>query len=287
MASRFLTLPDGTRARYWDAPAHQPDAPTVLLLHGANLAIEIWEPWFGWLAGRFRLVAVDLPGHGRTTGTTAYASAAKGAANFVDDFATALRLDRPFALAGHSFGGEVAWRFSLRHPERVSRLALIAPAGLAEPGGAQRALYRLARTPWGPLALRLLATRDRFAKGLASNAHDPRTITPELADVLWRFSRAGANPTAAIARIRALSVESDTTVRLGDVRAPTLLLWGRQDAVFPPALADRFAAAIPGARVVFFDACGHFPMLEAAEASADQLAAFLEAAPERTIPAGT
>ena len=110
--SRFITLPDGARAHYRIRGADS--APTLLLLHGSNATLFTWEPWSKTLSDHFRVVSVDLPGHGLTGPVPDHDYSAAGMAKFVGEFADALGI-KSFALAGNSMGGGVAAYFAETH----------------------------------------------------------------------------------------------------------------------------------------------------------------------------
>jgi pimeloyl-ACP methyl ester carboxylesterase len=260
--SHYVTLPGGTRARYRDDPAATGERPTLVLLHGASTALESWDSWVERLRGRWRIIRVDLPGHGFTGKTVEQDYAVPGLVAFVDAFTGALGLDRPFFLAGHSMGGHVAWRFTLLRPELVAGLMLVAPGGIAPPGGPQGRAYRLAARPGGKLLLRFLLSRTALERGLKAVFHDAALVTPAMVERYWAMSHLPGNRAAAIARFAAPTVDRALVARLGEITQPTLILWGRDDPVFPPALADAFTAAMPQATLVTYDRCGHFPMEE-------------------------
>jgi pimeloyl-ACP methyl ester carboxylesterase len=157
---------------------------------------------------------------------------------FVDSFIRCLGLDSPFVLAGHSNGGEIAWRFALQHPGRIAKLILVAPAEFREPGGPAGRIYRLLRRPVRPLLWRLLASRERFARGLRAVFYDDALVTPDMINRYWQFSRRKGSRAATIARIRNQRLEPTMMTRAGDISAPTLILWGRDDPVFPVRLGS-------------------------------------------------
>jgi pimeloyl-ACP methyl ester carboxylesterase len=261
LPGRFVTMPGGTVARYCDIrPSIAPHIPSVLLLHGGNLSLESWEPWLQRLGEAARLIAVDLPGHGLTGATAEGDYSLSGLLAFVDAFIRCLGLDRPFVLAGHSYGGEIAWRFALQHPGRIAKLILVAPAGFREPGG-----------PW-----RLLASRERFAGGLRAIFYDDALVTPDMIDRYWQFGRRKGSRAATIARIRNQRVEPTMISRLRDISAPTLILWGRDDPVFPARLGTALAQAIPDAKLIIYGSCGHLPMIEQPERTSRDVIEFLE-----------
>jgi pimeloyl-ACP methyl ester carboxylesterase len=277
LPERFVTMPNGIVARYCDYSASVTPSPApVFLLHGANLSLESWEPWLRRLAGTTRLIAVDLPGHGLTSAAAGGNYSMSAMVAFVDAFIRCLGLDAPFVLAGHSYGGEIAWRFALQYPRRIAKLILISPAGLSEAGGPSGRVYQLVRRPLGPLLWRLLASRERFAAGLRAVAYDDALVTPDMIDRYWQFSRRKGVAAATIRRIRSQGVEPSMIGRLGEIGAPTLILWGRDDPVFPARLGSVLAEAIPKARLILYESCGHLPMIEQPERTTRDMIAFLK-----------
>src|SRR5215469_12766083 len=109
-------------------------APVLLLLHGSNASLFTWEPWSKTLSDHFRVVSVDLPGHGLTGATANHDYSSSGMENFVLAFADKLGL-KSFALAGNSMGGGIAARFAEDHPDRVNALILVDAAGMPSKQG--------------------------------------------------------------------------------------------------------------------------------------------------------
>jgi pimeloyl-ACP methyl ester carboxylesterase len=280
--SRYLELPSGTRARYQDHPSENHGAsPTILLLHGGNMSLESWASWVERLRGSARIVTVDLPGHGLTGATLEKDYSIAGLVTFVDQFTTALKLDRPFVVAGHSTGGQVAWRFALRRPERIEKLVLVAPGGVAPPGGPQAAAYRIAALPGGALLLRLFASRSRFAAGLRTVFHHKSVVTAEMVDLYFAMSRREGTREATFTRLRSASFDPAMVAHLSDIEAPTLIIWGLNDTVSPVEQSATFTRAIRAARLVTYDGCGHFPMVEFPDPTVSDLRSFLAAASYR------
>ena len=146
--SQFLKLPGGTVARYQDFPADQGrTGDALVLLHGGAVSLESWTPWIDRLRGTRRIVAIDLPGHGLTGATTENDYSVEAMVAFVKSAVDALGLQDGVIIAGHSMGGHVAWRFARRHPSLVRKLVLLAPGGLATPGGPQARAISSHRCP--------------------------------------------------------------------------------------------------------------------------------------------
>ena len=278
--SQFLKLPGGTVAHYRDyAPASgDAGAPVIVLLHGSNASLHTWEPWAQRLKTTMRVVTVDLPGHGLTGSTVEGDYSTEGMVAFVDSFTRALGIERPFVLAGNSMGGHVAWRFTLAHPERVSKLILVDAGGVTMPGVdlTPPIGFRLARSPIFAPILRHFAPRAIFEKTLQAAFYGPSLATPEMVDRYWELNRRPGTPAATFARFRLPLFDPAMMARLSDIHVPTLILWGQEDALLPVSFAKVFAEKIPGSTVMIYERCGHIPMEEAPDRSAADVHVFVE-----------
>jgi pimeloyl-ACP methyl ester carboxylesterase len=152
-------------------------------------------------------------------------------------------------IVGHSWGGGFALRFAELHPDRVDRLALIAPGGLDVRDVWE---FRLMRIPLlGEVAVCLTSAVSARHMLRKSFAHRKRITYNRMDDVL----RARRSPGKRLARLRdMLRVErsvrwADTERDLHRVQLPTLIIWGDQDRYFPVSLIDRFTARLPTAAI--------------------------------------
>src|SRR5689334_372540 len=119
--SRFIDI-DGAHAHVRDQG--NPTGIPVVLIHGANGSLHVWEGWAKALGDKARLISVDLPGHGLTGAWPRREYTVEAYAEFIDDLVRTLHLHQ-FVLVGHSLGGGIAWYFAATHPGRVSQLILI------------------------------------------------------------------------------------------------------------------------------------------------------------------
>jgi pimeloyl-ACP methyl ester carboxylesterase len=280
--SRFVTLPDGTRVHYRDRGA--PGAPALLLIHGSNASLFTWEPWTQRLVEDFRVVAVDLPGHGLTgaTPTDDYSEAAM--TDFVRAFADEIGLSR-FAIAGNSMGGGIALRFAEDHPERVTSLILVDALGMPGREGDRIPLaFRLARIPVLNRLLVHVTPRALIVEGLNDAIANKAIITDDMIDRYWDFARMQGPREATVERF---TTPRDTYVadHMDKLRAPTLILWGARDRLIPAAAAGKFHAAVPGSKFIVYPTAGHLPMEEAPDRSAADVKRFLKE-PPRVAAAG-
>ncbi len=265
--SRFVEVA-GLRLHLRDSGPR--DAPALVLLHGFGDSLLGWEAWAQDLQADFRVVRIDLPGAALTGSDPAGDYSDEHAVQLLLALMDQLGLARA-SFIGHSMGGRIAWRFAAEQPQRVQRLVLLAPDGFASPG------FEYGKTPeFGP-GLGLMAfvlPRVAVRLSLAPAYADPGRITDEAVDRLWHLVRAPGVRDAMLVRLRGW-VPQDPTARLGRITAPTLLLWGEQDAMIPVANAQDYLRAIPNARLVTLPGVGHLPQQEAPAASLPAVRDFL------------
>ncbi len=240
------------------------DPEPLVLLHGTASSLHTWEGWTQELRATRRVVSFDLPGFGLTGPFTgAYDRddyRGDTYARFVLDVLDQLQLAR-VVLAGHSLGGEIAWRVAAAAPRRVSRLILIGATGPAFEPLAEPLAFRLLQAPvLGWLGQHLLP-RSLVVEGLVSAVGDPDRIRSEQVDRHYELALREGNRQALALR-RQQARRGEHAERIAGLRLPALLLWGGRDRWVPPAVGQQFAALIPGSRLQVFDTLGHIPQEE-------------------------
>jgi pimeloyl-ACP methyl ester carboxylesterase len=234
----------------------------VLLVHGLGAASEHWTLTMQALAARHRVIALDLPGSGRS-GRSAQLPTLAAAADLITRFLDALDIDQS-DLIGNSLGALICLETAVRHRERVRRLVVSNSVGfgheihwfwrLASVRPIGRVLFELNR--W--LALRGMISMFDRAGGLDRPARS-RTrrwvARPDLGATLAEATRAGVSLWGQRAVI-------DRRGALATLAVPTLIVWGGRDPIVPSAHGKAAAEAIPGARFALIDEAGHQPHLE-------------------------
>jgi pimeloyl-ACP methyl ester carboxylesterase len=276
-ASRFVDLPGGFHVHYRDEG--DSNRPLLVLLHGFGDSYTSWEGWVPALKDEFRVISLDFPGHGLTRAPPGYALNGAGLADFVDAFAAKLALPQ-FAVAGNSLGGAVAWQLALRHPQRIDALILVDAAGFPneKPPAEVPLAFRILRYPIGRALLRNIDNRPLIAEGLKTDVYDKSLITEAVVDRWAEFQRAPGHR-AILMDIKFENQSQATPELLGAIKVPTLILHGESDVLIEPASARKFAAAIPGAKLILYSQVGHLPQIEIPQRSAADAAAFLKELP--------
>lgn len=266
---------DGIEIRYRETGS--PDGPPVVLLHGLTRSLADWTPQHHLLGPSFRVISLDLPGYGRSEPLHQPHTLAN-LATFVTRALDALGITEPVHLCGNSLGGAVSLQLAVSAPHRVSDLALLDSAGF----GAEvtLALRVLGIRPLAPYLLR--PSWRSSARVERSLFYDKTLATPERIAYSYALSH----------RPWAGRVLMETGNDLGDVRGahlqwrqqllaqaatldlPILVAWGLDDQILPATHVDAVHTYFPQARTHVFPRCGHLPMLEQPEQTADLLRDF-------------
>jgi len=272
--SQFVLLPDGARVHYRIRGAA--DAPTLVLLHGSNATLFTWEAWSKNLSDKFRVVSLDLPGHGLTGPVPNHDYSAKGMALFVAEFADKIGLQK-FALAGNSMGGGVAARFSEMYPDRVTALILVDAGGMQTKMGDRIPLaFQLLRMPWLQSVLLQADPKPLAREGLNKAIVRKAVLTEQMIDLYADMALLQGSRAATFERFNQRG-DDPTYVKnhIGVLKMPVLILWGEQDHLIPVVAAHTWNAAIPGSKLIVYPATGHIPMEEVADQSAADVRKFL------------
>ena len=258
--SRSLTTPNGD-LHYHEAG----DGPPLVLLHGSGPGVSAWANFgdnLATFATRFRTLALDLPGFGRSYEPTD--SPVLHGPDAVVAFLDGLGIDEA-AIVGNSLGGGFGARVAAGHPERVSRLVTMGGVGLPLfsplPSEGISRLVDFVEDP----------TRSRLVEWMRTMVYDPALLTEEFVEMRWQAAD-DAEALAGIRRIynremlgvlRQMMLDNTATLSmLRQIKAPTLVTWGRDDRVTP---LDGFITPmrlIPNCELHVFPDCGHWAMLE-------------------------
>lgn len=246
-----------------------PDAPVLVLLHAIATSSALWLPQVGAWSARWRVVQVDLPGHGASAPPSG-SPALEDYARLVLDVLDEMQVPRA-AVAGLSFGGMVAQAMALAAPDRVAALVLAHTSARTEPAVSQLWEQRLQQFEQYGLQAQVGPTLQRwFTRAFA--AASPLTLE-------WIAGQIRAtSPAGYAAAIRAIQ-RLDHLERLQRLDIPTLVLAGDSDTAVSPAAAAALAAAIPRARLIVLPGAAHLGNIEQPVAFAEAVGDFLAQGP--------
>jgi pimeloyl-ACP methyl ester carboxylesterase len=273
--SRYMDLPGGLKVHYRDLGPR--DAPAIVLVHGFAASTHAWDAWAVELSRTYRVVVLDLPGHGLTRTAGAYAAGRDGFEAVVDELTRRLGLES-FTLGGNSMGGGVAWAYTLDHPDRVRRLVLVDAAGWPTTGRSGAMVFRVLANPIGRRVMRDLDIRPLITQGLRAAYVDPGLVTPALIDRYVELSRAPGHRDILLGLEGGGRREASASA-LSAIHVPTLVMFGQDDQLIPAADGETFRKAIPAATLILYPGVGHVPMEQIPDRSAADLEAWLAAHP--------
>jgi pimeloyl-ACP methyl ester carboxylesterase len=249
----------------------------VLMLHGLGATKASFLPTVAALAGRFRVIAIDLPGFGDSAMPVGAAYDPPFFARAVAATLDALEVERAH-LIGNSMGGRVALEVGFEFPERTGKLALLAPslAWLRERRWA--ALLKAVPPELGLLQPAPRAIVDRIARTMVPGANDGWTAVGVDEFLRGYLSPRGRAAFYAAARNIYLEEPERFWSRLRELQSEALFVWGRNDRIVPIGFARHVREALPAAEHLELN-CGHVPQLEAPRATHAAVRDFFARAP--------
>lgn len=272
--SRFLALDDEKRIHFRDVGPR--DAPTLVLVHGFSASLHTWEPWVADLKRDYRIISLDLPGHGLSRCVDNGAIGTDQFVDIIDRVTDALKVER-FTLAGNSMGGGAAWNYALAHPERLDGLVLVDAAGWPRSEAESKdrpVIFRLLEVGLARKLIKDLDMSSLIRSGLEDSFANPAFVTDEMVDRYASLARAPCHRDALLALSAGEGTEA-TAEGLATISTPTLVMHGEKDNLIPASHGESFAAAIPGAELKLYPDVGHLPQEEIAAESVADLRAFL------------
>lgn len=249
------------------------DPQPIVLLHGTSASLHTWDGWADALKDQRRVIRMDLPGFGLTGPMPDGDYRLTRYVNFVIALLDQLGVQQA-VLAGNSFGGNLAWKIAVDHPQRVSKLVLVDAAGYPFDPASMPIGFKIAQIPALRPMMEHTLPRSMIESSVRNVYGDPSKVTPELVDRYQELTLRSGNRSALVERFRQ-SPSGEFTAQIPQVRQPTLILWGAQDRLIPPDNALRFQRDIAGSRLVMFDALGHVPHEEDPEQTVAAVQAFL------------
>jgi 3-oxoadipate enol-lactonase len=232
------------------------DGPPLLLIHAGVADCRMWDAQWETLSADFRLIRFDMRGWGRSTppdGAFAHHDDVRG---LLDHFGI-----EKAHVAGVSFGGRVALDFALASPERVRSLILGAPSVGGAPTAAEVEAFgdqEEALLEAGDLDAATQLNVDFWVVGQTRTADE---VDEGVRRAVYAMQRA-AFELPLPAGFAPHGLQPPAIERLGDVRAPTLVLAGDADQPSAIELSRRAAAGIPGARLIVREGVGHMVTME-------------------------
>ena len=225
----------------------------LLILHG-ELGVPGWLRAYARLAEHFTVYVPSLPGFGRSARPD-WIVGVRDLAAWATWLVRDLQLSQPLPVIGFSLGGWLAAEIATMNPALFTKMVLVGAAGLQPEAG----------QVWDYF---VHSNREAFARSFYDGAKSPEYA--QYYDRPWTAeeeAQAEQNREMAARLFWKPYMRSHTLAGLlGGIATPTLVVWGREDAIIPLEVCDRYVRAIPGATATVLDRCGHMPEMERPEA---------------------
>ena len=239
----------GQKIHYLEAGS----GPNVILLHGLGGSAQNWAFTTGPLAQQFHVIVPDQIGFGKSD-KPLINYRVRTYVDFLDQFCKQLKIDRA-TLVGNSMGGWIAAAYTIAFPEKVERLVLADATGYAPPAEFDyKSLYAL-----NP------STREGMKQMAAKVFFNKMFTTDNVIDQLMAQRMSAGDGYTIASLIESVGRREDfLDGQVSKIKAPTLIIWGREDRLVLLSEGQRLQKEIADSKLVVLDQCGHFPQVEKA-----------------------
>lgn len=228
----------------------------LILLHGLFGALSNFKDLIEFFKPNYKVVVPMLPLFDLDIFHTSVSGLAKHVHKFIE-----ARGYTNIHLLGNSLGGHVALLYILKHPEKVKTLTLTGSSGLFENGMGDSYPKR--------------GDKDYIRRKTELTFYDPKMATDELVDEVFEITTSRLKVIKVLALAKS-AIRNNLGEELNAIKTPTLLIWGNNDTITPPFVAQEFNKLIPHSELHFIDKCGHAPMMEVPTEFNEILANFLQ-----------
>lgn len=247
-----IEIKQSSKYKYIDEGQGEP----VILLHGLFGALSNFQDLIEHTSKTHRVLVPILPLYELSVLDTSVT----GLTKYVYKFIQHLKITDMLHLLGNSLGGHIALLFTLKYPELVKTLILTGSSGLFENGMGETYPKR--------------GDYDFIKKKTELTFYDPNIATKELVDEVFAI----VNNRFKIIKVIALAksaIRNNLGDELKEITVPTCLIWGKNDTITPPLVAEEFKKLIANSELHWIDKCGHAPMMEVPDEFNRILSAFL------------
>ncbi|MFT5612010.1 MAG: pimeloyl-ACP methyl ester carboxylesterase [Polaribacter sp.] len=271
--SQLVELSNGVKIHYRDFGNSQSQA--IILIHGTSDSLLTWDAIAPYLENDYRLISLDLPGHGFSSAHP-QANYSRGAmVESVKLLMDYLNVDSA-SLIGNSLGGGIAWRTALSYPDRVNSLVLLDPSGAPLMMRSKSNIgFRLMRSPIGRIIAKKITPRALVKKSLTDTVQDDAIVSEKLVDRYWELLRLPGNR-QALTELAMVPHDQLAWNNIADLNQATLIIWGATDQLIPVSSGALFHDELLNSQLIVYPEIGHLPMIEAAQTTANDIHQFLK-----------
>lgn len=245
----------------------------MVFVHGTGAILQTWNDWTAIFKDSFEVIRMDIPAFGLTGPREDGDYSIEMYVDFIDKFVEAMGIDS-FYIAGNSLGGEIVWQYALHHPEKVSKMILLDPAGIEQPDKKVQTLaFKLAKNKNLTNLVGNFGTKYLVNNAINDVYYDKSKVKEEMVNLYHVATLREGNRKAFIKRVQNITYEPEEILQ--KINTPTLVLWGDHDKLVDVSQAEKYRNNLPNAEVIIYENIGHVPMEEIPEKSAADAMKFL------------
>ena len=270
--SDFVKI-DGMNVHYRDE-GEKNDSIPIVLIHGTASSLHTYNDWTKELIINRRVIRMDLPGYGLTGPFPNRNYDIINYVTFLKNFLKSIGVEK-CVLAGNSLGGNIAWNFTIKHPNMVKELILVDAAGYPTKSKSVPIAFEIAKIPIIQNIFKFITPRF-VAKASVKNVYkDKSKVTEKLVNRYFELALRKGNREAFVDRFK---VKSDSIAyqKIKFINHRTLIMWGEYDELIPVEMAYRFHNDLPNDTLVILENVGHVPMEESPKESLKAVIEFLK-----------
>jgi len=242
---------------------------SIIMLHGFSATKEHWLRFSSHLYQQYHIIALDLLGHGENKQDFSQSYTVENQVEYIRQVALKLGLDK-FHLVGNSMGGAISSLYAATHPQQVLSATLISPAGVHDIPSKMDELLKEGINPLVTLK------EEDFGDVMAFVMEEPPFIPAAITRVEAERAASRTKINQKIFEDLHADMKKGLEVKLKQIQAPVLIIWGDQDRAINAANIDKYAALIPNAEKLVLTDIGHLAMIEVPKVSALAMFDFLQ-----------
>lgn len=245
--------------------------PPIILIHGFLASAHTFHKLIPMLKKHFSVIAIDLPGFGRSEKSTSFIYSYHHYAELIIQCIDDLKLEKVI-IAGHSMGGQIALNIALQAPDKVDKLILLASSGYLPK--AKKWLIYATYLPFFHLAAKFHFRHETVLSNLQNVLYDHSNITEDLINEYERPVKE-KNFFKALTRLLRYREGDLASHQLNHILHPVLIIWGEDDRVISPMVGKHLAKDLPHATFITFKKTGHLLTEEKPEEIGEQMITFV------------
>jgi pimeloyl-ACP methyl ester carboxylesterase len=274
--SKYMQV-DSMQVHYRDE-GNKNDLVPLVLIHGTSSSLHTWDACTDVWKRTRRVIRFDLPGFGLTGPNPSKEYSLDYYAAFVIKMLDNLKVNSCY-LAGNSWGGAITWYTAMRYPLRVKKMILLnsdinAPFKLGKGALGFKLAIKLGKNSFLRFIPRYLTPEITIQQSVNGVYHDKSKIKPSTYELYRDLTLREGNRDSLICRLTTPFTNYINEIK--NINTPTLVIWGRYDAIVPVHIAEIFKNGLPNNKTVILENSGHIPMEENPEIVAPLIEDFIK-----------